>query len=149
MRGRAIRSATILVAALLLLPTLATAAPGSRWNGGSHGAGGHANHGWGGPRWNNWSGHGGGHWHGGGGCCWGWGGFAVGLGVGTLLTAPFWAYPRVYAAPAYPVYAPYPAYPAYPGYPSYPAAYPEYAPGAVYPTTPPPAGPPMPEGSAR
>ena len=61
----------------------------------------------------------------------GGGGFAFGVGVGTLLTAPFWAYPRVYAAPAYPVYpypayAPYPAYPVYQGYPAYPAysAYP-------------------------
>jgi hypothetical protein len=71
-------------------------------------------------------------WH--GGCC--WGGFAAGLGIGVLATAPFW-YPRSYAYPVYP-YPAY-AYPAY-GYPAY--SYPVYS----YPTYPaptyvPPAGP--------
>jgi hypothetical protein len=145
----------MLAVGLLLVPTLVAAAPRSG-GGGPRGSAGHSNHGWGGPRWNNWSGHGsgghwhgsGGHWHGGGGhwhgggCCWGWGGFAVGVGVGTLLTAPFWA--------GYPVYAPYPAYPypAYPAYPAYPSTYPAYAPGAAYPTTPPPPGPPVYEPSS-
>jgi hypothetical protein len=143
-RRRAIRTAMIVAMGFLLVPTLVAAAPGQRWGGG--GSGGRGNHGWGGPRWHNWSGHGRGHWHGSGWCC---GGFAIGVGVGTLLTAPFWAYPRVYAAPAYPVYAPpaypvyapYPAYPVYPGYPGYPAAYPAYEPGAVNPAPPPPSPP--------
>jgi hypothetical protein len=151
----AFRIAAIVVIGLLLIPTLGLAKSAPRWSGGGghggHGSAGGRGAGWGGSHGGGWHGggwhgggwHGGGHWHGGG-CCWGWGGFAVGLGVGTLLTAPYWAYPRVYAAPAYPVYAPYPAYPAYPGYP---AAYPEYAPGTVYPTVPPPAGPPVREGS--
>jgi hypothetical protein len=71
----------------------------------------------------------GGH-RGGGYSCYGcgWAGFAVGLGFGTLLTAPFW-YPRAYPYPAY--VSAYPAYPAPPyayppyGYPSYP--YPAYS----------------------
>ena len=134
MRRRAIRSAMIVAVGLLLVPTLSAAAPGPRWSGGgSHGPSGQGSHGWGGPRWHNWSGHGYGHGYGSGWwCC---GGFAVGVGVGALLTAPWWAYPQVYAAPGYPYYAPYPAYPADPGYPAYPAAYPAYAPG--YPPPPP------------
>jgi hypothetical protein len=75
---------------------------------------------------------------GGGGCC--WGGFAVGVGLGVLATAPFW-YRPVYAYPAYayPAYA-YPAYgyPAY-GYPAY--SYPVYSyPTYPAPTYAPPAG---------
>jgi hypothetical protein len=131
-RRRAIRPAMIVAMALLLAPTLAAAAPGQRWGGG--GSRGHGNPGWGGPRWHQWSGHGRGHWHGSGWCC---GGFAIGIGVGALLTAPWWAYPGVYAVPAYPaypVYAPYPAYPVYSGYPADPAAYP----AAPYPPPPPP-----------
>ena len=73
-----------------------------------------------------------------GGCCWGRGGFAVGLGVGALATAPYW-YPPAYGYPAYayPAYG-YPAYsyPAY-SYPAYPAA----------PTYPPPATPPVDPGA--
>jgi hypothetical protein len=65
----------------------------------------------------------------------GWAGFAVGLGVGTLLTAPLW-YPRVYTYPAY-----VPAYPAYPApyvYPPY--VYPGYGyPASTYPAYTPPA----------
>ena len=154
----AVRTAAIVVIGLLLIPTLALAASAPRGTGGGSAAwrGGHGGSGWRGAGWNGggghgggWHGggwHGGGHWHGSG-CCWGWGGFAVGLGVGALLTAPYWAYPGAYAAPAYPVYAPYPAYPAYsypgyPAYPAYPAAYPEYSPATAYPTTPPPSGPP-------
>ena len=90
-----------------------------------------------------WGGRGG--WHGGhggwrGGCCWGggWGGFAVGVGVGALATAPYWYGPAyAYPAYAYPAYS-YPAY----GYPasSYPAySYPAYP---AAPTYPPPATPP-------
>ena len=75
----------------------------------------------------------GGGWHGGwrGGCC--WGGFALGLGIGALATAPLW-YPPAYAYPAYP----YPAYPAY-SYPAY--SYPAY-PAPVYapPSDPGPTG---------
>ena len=123
----------IVAMALLLAPTLAAAAPGQRWSGA--GSRGHANHGWSGSRWNHGSVHGRGHWHGFG---WGLGGFALGVGVGTLLTAPWWVYTAP-AYPAYPVYAPYPAYPVYPGYPAYPAAYPSYA--VPYPAPPPPPPP--------
>jgi hypothetical protein len=77
-------------------------------------------------------GHGGGH-GGHGGCCWGggwgWAGFAAGVGVGALATAPYW-YGAAYAYPAY-AYPAY-AYPAY-GYPAY--SYPAYS----YPTSPPPS----------
>ncbi len=184
---RAIRAAVVVAVGLLVAPTLALAAPrgtggGARFAPGGTGGGarfapgvprasaGHANHGWGGPRWQGWSGHGHGGWHGGhshggwhgghshGGCCWGWGGVAVGVAAGALLTAPLWAYPQVYAAPAYPVYAPPPAYPAYSAYPTYsaypayPAAYPAYTPGATYitPAEPPPGvpAPPPPDASA-
>lgn len=82
-----------------------------------------------------WGGRGG--WHGGGrGCC--WGGFALGLGIGALATAPFW-YPPAYAYPAYP----YPAY----GYPAY--AYPAYSYPAypAPPAYPPPAAPPADPGA--
>jgi hypothetical protein len=69
------------------------------------------------------------------------------------VTAPWWAYPRVYAAPAYPAvypaaYAPYPGYyPAYPAYPPAYPAYPAYPPAVPYPPPPPnadpgPSGPP-------
>ena len=156
MRRRAIRTATAVALGLLLLPTLGVAAPRGSWNGGgSRAHGGHG--GWGGGhRWNNWSGHGGGHGHGGhshgghshghSGCCWGWGSFAFGVGVGTVLTAPFWGYPRVYAVPAY---APYPlsGLPGLPRYPAaYPAAYPSpyVAPYAAPAYPPPPPPPPAP-----
>jgi hypothetical protein len=113
--------------------------PGGGWDrrsfghhGGSfrHGGGGHHGH----------------HGHGGT-------SFFFGFGAGALLTAPLWAYPRVYAAPVYtypyPVYS-YPAYP-YPAYPYPPYAYPPpgYAPppppvGSTAPAYPPapPAGAP-------
>ena len=85
------------------------------------------------PAWSGGGRHGGGGWHGGhGGCCWGGWGFAAGVGLGALATAPLW-YPPAYAYPAYPAYA-YPAY-AYPAY-AYPAySYPAYS----YPAYPPPA----------
>jgi hypothetical protein len=137
-RRRAIRITMIVAMALLLAPTLAAAAPGHRGSGG--GSRGHGSHGWGGSRWSHGSAHGRRHWHGSG-----WGGFAIGVGVGTLLTAPWWIYPRVYAAPvypAYPVYAPpYPAYPVYPGYSADPVVYPSSAaPYAAPPPPPPPSG---------
>jgi hypothetical protein len=103
----------VVLVSLLLVPLMA--GPAHAWRGGG--------------------GHGG--WR--GGCCWG-GGFAVGVGVGALATAPFW-YTRAYAYPAYgyPAY-PYPAY-AYPAY-SYPAyGYPAYPP-------PPPPAPPAEPGAA-
>jgi hypothetical protein len=139
-----IRTATIALMGLLVVPALAAAAPGQRLAGtGSRGPAVHGKSSWG-PRWHSRSGHhrsghghGGHHgWHGSTWCC---GGFAFGVGVGALFTAPWWAYPRVYAPPAYPVY---PAYPAYSGYPAYPAGYPGYAVPA-YPS-PPPAPPPGP-----
>jgi hypothetical protein len=165
-RRRLIRTALIVAIGLLLMPTLGAAAPGQRgggggsrgsqgWNGGGSrghggngwngGSRGHGSHGRGGSHWNK-SGYGHGYWRGSSWCC---GGFAFGVGVGTLLTAPFWAYPRVYAAPAYPVYpypayAPYPAYPAnqgYPAYPAYPEVSPAYAPGGTYLGSPPPLPP--------
>jgi hypothetical protein len=105
----------VALVSLLLVPILPVAAQAG---GGGHG-------GWHG-------GHGG--WHGGhgGGCCWGsgwgWAGFAAGVGVATLATAPYWYGPGyAYPAYAYPAYA-YPAY----GYPPY--SYPAYS----YPTSPPP-----------
>lgn len=85
----------------------------------------------------------------------GWGGLAFGLGLGVLLTAPWW-YSPAYAYPAYtPAYT-YPAY-AYPyGYPaySYPAySYPDYTsyptPGYAPPapqSAPPPPPPPSSSG---
>jgi hypothetical protein len=64
---------------------------------------------------------------------WGAGGFFLGLGVGTLLTAPFWYRP----AYAYPAYTPAYTYPAY-SYPTY--AYPAYTPTYAAPAySPPPA----------
>ncbi len=107
----------VLAVALLLIPVLAGPAD-AWWRGGGFHHGG-----WGGGRFG--------------------GGFAFGLGVGALLTAPFWCCPSSYAYPAYgPAYA-YPAY-AYPAY-SYPAySYPPYgtAEAYAYPTyAPPPAAP--------
>ena len=104
----------VALVSLLLVPILPVAAQAGGGRGGWHGGGG----GW----------HGGGH----GGCCWGsgwgWAGFAAGVGVATLATAPYWYGPAyAYPAYAYPAYA-YPAY----GYPAY--SYPAYS----YPTSPPP-----------
>jgi hypothetical protein len=102
----------IVLVSLLLVPVLA--GPAQAWGGRG---------GW----------HGGGGWR--GGCC--WGGFALGLGIGALATAPFW-YPPAYGYPAYayPAYG-YPAY-GYPAYP-YPAySYPAYPAPPAYP---PPAAP--------
>ncbi len=78
-----------------------------------------------------------GHWRGGGrhhGGGWGAGGFFLGLGVGTLLTAPFWyrpayVYPYPYPAYAYPTYD-YPAYA--PAYAAPPYAAPAYSPPPAY-----------------
>jgi hypothetical protein len=120
----------VLVVALLLVPTLAVPA-GAAWR---HGHGGHFPH------------HGGHFRHHRGG---GPGFFFFGLGLGALLTAPFWyrpvyaypAYTPVYSYPAYsyPVYS-YPAY-SYPGY-SYPVySAPAYPPGSYAPA-PQPASPP-------
>jgi hypothetical protein len=72
------------------------------------------------------------HWYG--------GGFWLGLGVGTLLTAPLWA-PYAYASPYYYPY-PYPYYyPYYPPYPAYasPAPPAGSVPPAATPTTPTPS----------
>jgi hypothetical protein len=109
----------VALAGLLLVLVPMLVAPAEVWADGWHG--GHG--GWHGGGWH------GGHSHG---CCWGWGGFAVGVGVGALATAPYWYPPAYYGYP-------YPAYPAY-SYPAYPAySYPAYS----YPTTPPPAYPPQ------
>jgi len=125
--------AVVLLIVGLMLPMLA--GPADAWRGG-HGGFRHA------------GGHRGG-WGRGGSFA---GGLFVGLGVGALLTAPWWccaapayAYP---AYPAYPAYAPYPVY-----YPSYTPTYtaPEYTPvysTPTYPTpqpvSPPPQGTPLP-----
>lgn len=89
----------ILLIALLLVPVLA--APADAWRGGR---GGFRHHGGGGGRFA--------------------GGLFLGLGVGALLTAPWWYAPPAYA---YPVYSPYPVY-----YPAYAPAYPPPAYGAAY-----------------
>lgn len=88
--------AAILVLALLLVPVLAP--PADVWGRGGFHHGFHR-----------------------GGCCF-FGGFALGLGLGALATAPLWypayAYPT-YVYPAYPppaVVAPAPTYPAPPTY---------------------------------
>jgi hypothetical protein len=110
----------VVLVSLLLVPVLA--GPAQAWGGRG---------GW----------HGGGHGGWRGGCC--WGGFALGLGIGALATAPFW-YPPAYAYPAYayPAYG-YPAY-GYPGY-SYPAySYQAYPAPPAYP---PPAAPPADPGA--
>jgi hypothetical protein len=115
----------VVLVSLLLMPVLA--GPAQAWGGRG---------GW----------HGGGHGGWRGGCC--WGGFALGLGIGALATAPFW-YPPAYAYPAYayPAYG-YPAYgyPAY-GYPGY--SYPAYSYQAypAPPAYPPPAAPPADPGA--
>jgi hypothetical protein len=123
------------VALVSLLLVAILAGPAQAQARGGHG-GGHGGHGGG------HGGHGGGH-GGHGGCCWGggwgWAGFAAGVGVGALATAPYW-YGPAYAYPAYgyPAYA-YPAY-GYPAY-AYPAyGYPAYSyPAYSYPTSPPPS----------
>jgi hypothetical protein len=123
------------VALVSLLLVAILAGPAQAQARGGHG-GGHGGHGGG------HGGHGGGH-GGHGGCCWGggwgWAGFAAGVGVGALATAPYWYGPAyAYPAYAYPAYA-YPAY-AYPAYP-YPAyGYPAYSyPAYSYPTSLPPS----------
>ena len=68
------RLVTALIVAVLLVPILAVPASAAWARGGWHGS------------------HGGGYgYRHGGSCC--WGGFAAGLGVGALLTAPFWYRP--------------------------------------------------------
>jgi hypothetical protein len=134
----------VLLAPLLVLP--AEADGGRRGPGWGHGPRGGWSHRWD-HRGRGW-GHGPRH-HGGA-------GFVFGLGIGALLTAPWWAAPPVYAAPTYlypaPVYVPPPAYgvpaPAYPAgaYPALPAPSgpPPSAPSPLTPTpeplSPPPAG---------
>ena len=118
----------IVLACLVLVPILAGSA--EAWRGGYGG--------WRGGYYGGWR----------GGCCWGgWGGFAVGVGIGALATAPYW-YGPAYAYPAYgyPAYG-YPAY-GYPAY-SYPAyGYPAYSyPAYSYPTYPPPSAPPADPGA--
>lgn len=106
----------ILLIALVLVPVLA--APADAWRGGR----GHHRHG-GGGRFG--------------------GGLFLGLGVGALLTAPWWYAPPAYA---YPVYTPYPVYPAYtPAYPPPSYGVPAYTP--TYPT--PEAVSPAPPGAMQ
>src|SRR5262249_11303019 len=104
------KACVLVLVVLLLLPTLALPADaaGRGWHGGGGGgwrgaawSGGHGGGGWRGGGhggWNRSAWHGGhGGWHGGGwhghhhhgGCCWGWGGFAVGVGIGAVLTSPW------------------------------------------------------------
>ena len=80
------------------------------------------------------SGHGHGYWRGSSWCC---GGFAFGVGVGTILTAPFWAYPRSTRPPRIPSIPTrrtrrIPRMRDIPPIRRYPAAYPTYAPGGTY-----------------
>jgi hypothetical protein len=117
----------VLLIALALVPLLAGSATAD-WRGARGGRGG--------------------SWHGGHGG-WSAGGFFLGLGVGTLLTAPWW-YPPAYAYPAYPPAYTYPvySYPAspYPVYtpPAYTYAYPTYGPPSATTPTPEPLSPPPP-----
>lgn len=105
---------------LLLVPLLAVPAEADRWR---HGRGG----GW----------HHGGHR--------GHGGFWIGVGVGALVTAPWWYYPTY----SYPVYYPYPVYYGYPAYaPTYTTA-PEYTPPPATMTPTPQPLSPAPQGGTE
>lgn len=120
------RMVTAFLVVLVLLPLLAGLAEADVRRGG----GGHA--GWSRAGWRQ---------GGGGRGYYGGGGFFLGLGVGALLTAPYW-YPPSYS---YPVYAPAYPYPAYP-YPAYP--YPAYGSPTYSPTYTGPSYAPSPQAPA-